>query len=106
MSVPTCIQRHVAGQDEHLGDVAGSAVIAGADRVARAARLALEREVGDVGEHLADRRRRRRVDDERPLARSRRARRRGRRPSIGPAAERVEDLGDPRTASACRGRPP
>ena len=47
-------ERHVAGQDEDLGRVVGDGGHRRADRVAGAAGLVLEREVGPIGEDVAD----------------------------------------------------
>ncbi len=57
------IKRDVAGEDEDLGRVVGDGGHRGSDRVAGAAGLILEGELGAVREDLADRLDGRRVDD-------------------------------------------
>ena len=88
-------ERHVAGQDEDLGGVLGDGLHGRADRVAGAAWLVLEGELGSVGEALADGLDRRGVDDDRVRGASRR---RPRRPHPRRRARRRASAG--RTAGA------
>ena len=63
-------ERHVAGQDEDLGRVVGHDAERRPDRVAGPARLVLEGEDRPVGEDVAERGDRRRVDDDRARRRA------------------------------------
>jgi hypothetical protein len=101
-------ERHVAVQHEDLGRVVGHDRQRDPHRVAGAAGLFLEREVGSIAEWGADRVDRRRVHDDGSCRRDLRGGRFG--PGVQgvgehrPATERVKDLGDARLHARAEAR--